>query len=78
MEIPCVYINDDETNFKNILIFYSKSKNHKKTYTISGAEKRGFIKVETGSYKFGGHKFSKCIALLNTCVSVYLTTKTFG
>ena len=75
---PCVYVNDDEVNFKHILILYSKSKNLEKTYTIAGAEKRGLVKVETGTYKLGGHKYSKSIAFLNNCVSIYLTTRIFG
>ena len=78
LAIPSVYINDDEVNFKHILICYVNSKNYKKIYTIAKAEKLGLIKIETGSYKFGGHKYSKSIAILNICVSIYLTTKIFG
>lgn len=73
-----VYINDDEVNCKHILIRIVNSKNCKKTYTLSGAEKRGLVKIETGFYKFGGRTYSKSIALLDSCVSIFLTTKIFG
>ena len=72
-----VYISDDEVNFKHILIGFVNSKNCKKTYTLSGAEKRGLIKIENGFYKVGGQTYSKSIALLDSCVSIYLTTKIF-
>ena len=78
MTFPFVYINDDEVNFQQIFICYVNSKNRKKIYSVAGAEKRGLVKIENGSYKFGNHKYSKSIALLNSCVSIYLTTKIFG
>jgi hypothetical protein len=73
-----IYINDDEVNYKHILIRFINSKKCKKTYTLSGAEKRGLVKIENGFYKFGGRTYSKSIALLNSCVSICLTTKIFG
>ena len=78
MANPFVYINDDEVNFKQILIRFVNSKNCKKTYTLSGAEKRGLVKIENGIYKVGGRTYNKSIVILNSFVGIYLTTKIFG
>lgn len=50
---PYAYINDDEVNYKQILIRFINSNNCKKTYTISGTDKRGLVKIENEFYKFG-------------------------
>ena len=61
---PYVYINDDEVNYKQILIRFINSNNCKKTYTLSGAKKRGLVKIENGFYKVGGRTYSRSISPL--------------
>ena len=71
---PYVYINDDEIELKQILIFYGNLKKQRK-FTISEAEKRGLVKVETGPHALSDDNFSKAIAILNKKVRLCLSTK---
>ena len=43
---PCVYINDDEIELRHIVIKYGNLKKQRK-FTISEAEKRGLVRVES-------------------------------
>ena len=71
---PYVYINDDEIELKKIIIFYGNLKKQRK-FTISEAEKRGLIKVESGPYMLDDGKFSKSISILDNKVGLCLSTK---
>ncbi|MBW2430480.1 MAG: hypothetical protein JRF56_16090 [Deltaproteobacteria bacterium] len=71
---PYVYINDDEIELKQILILYGKLKKQRK-FTISEAEKRGLVKVESGPHALSDDNFSKAIAILNKKVRLCLSTK---
>ena len=71
---PYVYINDDEIELKQILILYGKLKKQRK-FTVSEAEKRGLIKVETMPSNVQDDSFSKSIAILNQKVRLCLSTK---
>lgn len=74
---PNVYINDDEIELKKIIIFYGNLKKQRK-FTISEAEKRGLVKVESGPYMLDDGKFSKSISILNNKVGLCLSTKGIG
>jgi hypothetical protein len=71
---PYVYINDDEIELKQILILYGGLKKQRK-FTISQAEKRGLIKVESMPPKVNDESFSKAIAILDKKVRLCLSTK---
>ena len=72
-----VYINDDEVELKQIIIRYGNLKKMRKL-TVSEAEKRGLVKVESGPHALSGDKFSKAIAILNNEVHLCLSTKREG
>jgi len=72
--IPYVYINDDEIELKQILILYGNLKKQRK-YTVSEAEKRGLVKVESIPQKVSDETFSKTIAILDKKVRLCLSTK---
>lgn len=69
-----VYINDDEVELKQIVIRYGNVRKLRK-FTVSEAEKRGLVKVESGPHAFSGDKFSKAIAILDDEVRLCLSTK---
>ena len=71
---PCVYINDDEIELRQIIIKYGSLKKERK-FTISEAEKRGLVKVELSPYGSSEHNYSKSITILNNCVNLCLSTK---
>jgi hypothetical protein len=71
---PYVYINDDEIELKQILIIYGNLKKQRK-FTVSEAEKRGLVKVETMPQKVSDENFSKSIAILDKKVRLCLSTK---
>ncbi len=71
---PYVYINDDEIELKQILIIYGNLKKQRK-FTVSEAEKRGLVKVETMPPEVSDEKFSKAIAILDKKVRLCLSTK---
>jgi len=71
---PCVYINDDEIELKQIIIRYGDLKKQRK-FTVSEAEKRGLVKVELGPYEMRESNYSKSITLLNKSVKLCLSTK---
>jgi hypothetical protein len=71
---PYVYINDDEIELKQILILYGKLKKKRK-FTVSEAEKRGLIRVESMSSHVKADSFSKSIAILDRKVRLCLSTK---
>ena len=71
---PWVYINDDEIELRQIIVGDGSSKNKKK-FTISEAEKRGLVKVESDPHSLSGDKFSKAIAILKNDVRLCLSTK---
>ena len=73
---PYVYINDDEIELKQIVIFYGNVKKQRK-FTVSEAEKRGLVKVECMSPKASDINFSKAIAILDKKVRLCLLTKSF-
>ena len=53
-----VYINDDEIELKQIIIIYGNLRKMRK-FTISEAEKRGLVKVESGPHALSGDEFFK-------------------
>jgi hypothetical protein len=71
---PYVYINDDEIELKQILILYGRLKKQRK-FTISEAEKRGLVKVESIPSEVQAENFSKSIAILDKKVRLCLSTK---
>jgi hypothetical protein len=71
---PCVYINDDEIELRQIIIKYGNLKKERK-FTISEAEKRGLVKVELSPLKNSDHEYSKSITILNKSVNLCLSTK---
>ncbi|MEJ2165809.1 MAG: hypothetical protein P8X90_09795 [Desulfobacterales bacterium] len=72
--IPYVYINDDEIELKQILIIYGKLKKQRK-FTVSEAEKRGLVRVESMPHDIADDTFSKSIAILDQKVRLCLSTK---
>jgi hypothetical protein len=74
---PYVYINDDEIELKQILILYGKLKKQRK-FTVSEAEKRGLVKVESMPHSLNDENFSKAIAILDQKVRLCLSTKSIG
>ena len=72
--IPYVYINDDEIELKQILIIYGKLKKQRKL-TVSEAEKRGLVRVESIPHAIADDNFSKSIAILDQKVRLCLSTK---
>ena len=71
---PYVYINDDEIALKQIIVRYGNLNKHRK-FTVSEAERRGLVKVESGPSTFNNDKFSKAIAILDNKVSLCLSTR---
>jgi len=71
---PYVYINDDEIELKQILILYGNLKKQRK-FTVSEAEKRGLVKVESMPHQVSDENFSKAIAILDQKVRLCLSTK---
>jgi len=71
---PYVYINDDEIELKQILILYGNLKKQRK-FTVSEAEKRGLVKVESMPHQASDENFSKAIAILDQKVRLCLSTK---
>jgi len=71
---PCVYINDDEIELKQIIIKYGNLKKLRK-FTISEAEKRGLVRVESSSTTLSDDKYSKSIFILDKGVRLCLSTK---
>ena len=71
---PCVYINDDEIELKQIIIRYGDLKTQRK-FTISEAEKRGLVRVDLGVPKMAENDYSKSITILNKSVKLCLSTK---
>ena len=71
---PYVYINDDEIELKQIIVRYGSLKKHRK-FTVSEAERRGLVKVESGPAAFSNDKFSKAIAILDNKVRLFLSTR---
>ena len=72
--IPYVYINDDEIELKQILVLYGKLKKQRKL-TVSEAEKRGLVRVESIPHAIADDTFSKSIAILDQKVRLCLSTK---
>ena len=72
--IPGVYINDDEVEFKIIYIYSMKSGKGRK-YTISEAERRGLVRVESGAHTLGNETYSKSVSILDQNVKLCLTTR---
>ena len=74
-ETPWVYINDDEIELRQIIIHCGNKRNQKK-FTVSEAEKRGLVKVESDPFALGsGDRFSKAIVILKSDVRLCLSTK---
>ena len=73
---PYVYINDDEIELKQIIVRYGHLKKQRK-FTVSEAERRGLVKVESEPKTFCNNKFSKAIAILDKKVSLCLSTREF-
>jgi len=71
---PYVYINDDEIELKQILIIYGGLKKQRK-FTVSEAEKRGLVRVESMPLDIADDTFSKSIAILDQKVRLCLSTK---
>lgn len=71
---PCVYINDDEIELKQVIIQYGNLKKLRK-FTVSEAEKRGLVRVESSPTTSSDDKYSKSIFLLNDGVRLCLSTK---
>ena len=72
--IPYVYINDDEIQLKQILVIYGRLKKQRKL-TVSEAEKRGLVRVESIPHAIADDTFSKSIAILDQKVRLCLSTK---
>ena len=73
---PCVYINDDEIELRQIIINCGDLKKQRK-FTVSEAEKRGLVRVELRPNTLRKNKFSKSITILNKSVKLCLSTKAF-
>ena len=71
---PCVYINDDEIELRQIIIKYGNFKKQRK-FTISEAEKRGLVRVELSPNGLREKYYSKSITILNNSVKLCLSTK---
>jgi hypothetical protein len=71
---PWVYINDDEIELRQIIIHWGNRKNQRK-FTVSEAEKRGLVKVESEPNALSGDRFSKAIVILKNDVRLCLSTK---
>ena len=71
---PCVHINDDEIELKQIIIKYGDLKKQRK-FTVSEAEKRGLVRVELSMPKMANNDYSKSITILNKSVNLCLSTK---
>jgi hypothetical protein len=71
---PCVYINDDEIELKQVIIKYGNLKKVRK-FTISEAEKRGLVRVESSSADLSNDRYSKSIFILNNGVRLCLSTR---
>ena len=71
---PYVYINDDEIELKQIVILYGSLKKQRK-FTVSEAEKRGLVKVESMPHEVSDENFSKAIAILDKKVRLCLSTR---
>ena len=71
---PSVYINDDEVDLKSIYVFSIKNQKSRK-YTISAAERLGLVKIESGSFLLGNHKYSKVIKISNSSIKICLSTR---
>jgi hypothetical protein len=74
IEAPSIFINDDEVEFKVIYV-YSKKSNKIRKYTLSAAERLGFIGIDSGSFQMGGDRYSKAITIKNRNVNLCLSTK---
>jgi hypothetical protein len=72
--IPYVYINDDEIELKQILVIYGRM-NKQRKLTVSEAEKRGLVRVESMPKAVSDDTFSKSIAILDQKVRLCLSTK---
>ena len=73
-EDPSIFINDDEVEFKVIYV-YSKKSNKIRKYTLSAAERLGFIGIDCGSFQIGEDRYSKAIIIKNRNVNLCLSTK---
>jgi hypothetical protein len=73
---PCVYINDDEIELRHIIIHYGNQKKPRK-FTLSEAEKRGLVRVESSFATLSDDKYSKSIHILNNGVRLCLSTKAY-
>jgi len=71
---PYVYINDDEIELKQILVIYGRM-NKQRKLTVSEAEKRGLVRVESMPQAIADDTFSKSIAILDQKVRLCLSTK---
>ena len=71
---PYVYINDDEIELKQIIVRYGNLKKQRK-FTVSEAERRGLVKVESEPAALSDNRFSKAIAILDNKVRLYLSTR---
>ena len=71
---PWVYINDDEIELRQIIVQCGNRKNQRK-FTVSEAEKRGLVKVESEPHTLSGDRFSKAIVILKSDVRLCLSTK---
>lgn len=71
---PCVYINDDEIELKQVIIKYGSLKKLRK-FTISEAEKRGLVRIESSSTALSDDKYSKSIFILDNGVRLCLSTR---
>jgi hypothetical protein len=73
---PYVYINDDEIELKQIIVRYGNL-NRQRKFTVSEAERRGLVKVESEPNTLNDDKFSKAIAILDSKVRLCLSTREF-
>lgn len=71
---PCIYINDDEIELKQVVIMHGNLKKVRK-FTISEAEKRGLVRVESSPTGLCGERYSKSIFILHKGVRLCLSTK---
>ena len=71
---PSIYINDDEIDLKLIYVISTKKEKSRK-YTIATAERLGLVKIESGSFSLGKHKYSKVIKISDSSIILCLSTK---
>lgn len=69
---PCVFINDDMVELKQIFVSTTNCGKHRR-FTISEAEKRGFVKIDSCSREMDDCRYSKAIEILKNNVRLCIS-----